>query len=62
MIKKKFNYLLAGTSWLFLFVISMFLKPHGDDFEFLYYFKIGMLEVIIGLTIVSYYRETTGDQ
>lgn len=41
MIKKKFNYLLAGTSWLFLFVISMFLKPHGDDFEFLYYFKNG---------------------
>lgn len=38
--KNKLNYILYPLIWMFLMFISLFLKPHSDDYEFLYYFKI----------------------
>ena len=37
--KNKLNYILYPMIWMFLMFISLFLKPHSDDYEFLYYFK-----------------------
>lgn len=37
--KNRLNYILYPLIWMFLMFISLFLKPHSDDYEFLYYFK-----------------------
>ena len=45
--KNRLNYILYPLIWMFLMFISLFLKPHSDDYEFLYYFTLlSRLEII----------------